>query len=391
MRTRAQSSDAARAVSMSSLPEDMLYHILKFVDENDDARCRAISQSWANLRRVWVVRGRGIEPRVGDHEHVTFVAFSHDGTLLAVGASDYDTNNNCSNYNISVHNVATGDSLHILPRLPKRAYCAAFSPIDSAVLVVGDEFPKITVHNLATGHSSILQSFPYSRAFSVNTVTYSPDAAKLAVCRYKELTVIGIDGLTKVGQTRIISTTTAGDTVWLHGAAFSAAGAVLSVAAGSKIRCYDVASGELRREIEHGFEIWTLTGSSSGLVLAGGHHGTLALYDASTGHLRRELRSESPGGNNITSSCFSPDSSAFAAQNSDPSGYKTIAIYDVETCELRREITRRMHICAIAFTPDGKAIALGDYDGRVALYDATTGDRRRMQRQPQAPPAAPEA
>ena len=169
MRTRAQSSDAARAVSMSSLPEDMLYHILKFVDENDDARCRAISQSWANLRRVWVVRGRGVEPRVGDHEHVTFVAFSHDGTLLAVGASDYDTNNNCSNYKISVHNVATGDSLHILPQLPNGPI-AAFSPIDSAVLVVGTSFKD----HRSIWRLAIRASFKVSLILGRSRLTRSP-------------------------------------------------------------------------------------------------------------------------------------------------------------------------------------------------------------------------
>ena len=77
MRSRAQSSDGSRAVSMSSLPEDLLYHILKFVDENDDARCRAISQSWANLRRAWVLASNPLGP-------VSSVAFSCDGAHLAV-------------------------------------------------------------------------------------------------------------------------------------------------------------------------------------------------------------------------------------------------------------------------------------------------------------------
>ena len=157
MRTRAQRSQGSRAlspmrpVSISDLPEDVLYHILKFVDENDDATCARINKSWANLRRVWVVRGRGIEPRVGDHEHVTFVAFSHDGTLLAVGASDYDTSNHCSNYNVSVHNVATGDSLHILPQLPNRTYARHFLRLTARCLLWVTSFQRspFTIWRLA--------------------------------------------------------------------------------------------------------------------------------------------------------------------------------------------------------------------------------------------------
>ena len=73
------------------------------------------------------------------------------------------------------------------------------------------------------------------------------------------------------------------------------------------------------------------------------------------------------------------------------SNYKTISILDAETGEVRHDIKRKNFIGAVAFSPDGQALAIGDLDGRVALYDVATGSRRRMQRQPQASPAAPAA
>ena len=86
MRTHSQRANAATArelspmppASLSSLPEDVLYHILKFVDENDDVRCRAISQSWAGLRRAWVVSRSRLAANMGIWS--TAVAFSPDGS-----------------------------------------------------------------------------------------------------------------------------------------------------------------------------------------------------------------------------------------------------------------------------------------------------------------------
>ena len=79
------------------------------------------------------------------------------------------------------------------------------------------------------------------------------------------------------------------------------------------VAVHDVATGELRREIEHhaDLRIWTLAASPHGIVSAGGDLGKLALYDASTGRLQRELRPSSPGGKVIEHSCFFPAGASF--------------------------------------------------------------------------------
>ena len=96
MRTRSQRSqrnDGSAELSpmppasLSSLPEAVLEHTLTFVDENDDGRCRAISKSWARLRRVWILPYPKIDR--DQHGEVNAVAFSPDGYLLAVGANEH--------------------------------------------------------------------------------------------------------------------------------------------------------------------------------------------------------------------------------------------------------------------------------------------------------------
>jgi WD40 repeat protein len=391
---------------LSSLPEDALYHILKFVDENDDARCARISKSWASLRRAWVVRHSG--PRA----HVCTVAFSHDGTFLAVGSIDYEVATQCQT---KVYDVATGDLLHTLPRSSTR--CIAFSPIDRMVLAVGRNNPRVDIYNLATGESSELWHSTVPRdSWVVSTVAFSPDASTLAFCRRHMAAIIGIDGPARVSPARVLATTPDTSTGYLgedgqmHGAVFSATGAVLAVAVGTTIKCYDVATGLVRNEFEYEGQVRDFTGSPRGIVSVGGE-GKLALYDVSTGHLRRELTSTSPfgvfglpyegRGLRVTMrTCFSPEGSVFAAQDADAIFNRRISIYDAETGELRRKITRNQSriIGAFTFSPDGKTLALADvrrFDTgsvhRVALYDASTGDLRRMHRQPQALPAPPTA
>ena len=57
-----------------------------------------------------------------------------------------------------------------------------------------------------------------------------------------------------------------------------------------KVALYNVATGELRGDLERGGEVYTVALTSDGLTLAvGGDDKKVALYDAWTGDVRREL------------------------------------------------------------------------------------------------------
>ena len=138
--------------------------------------------------------------------------------------------------------------------------------------------------------------------------------------------------------------------------------------------------------------------SSRGTVAVGGC-GKLTFYDGSTGRLQQEPRPDFLDGRAsfVNTLCFSPDGSIIAASTTENSRSKSIDIYDAETGELLLAIGRAcLGIKAAAFSADGKSIALGDWvslrgGGKLTLYDVETLDLRRMQRQPQASPAAPTA
>ena len=378
---------------LSSLPEDALYHILKFVDENDDARCRAISQSWARLRRVWILP----YPKIGRDQcgEVMAVAFSPDGSLLAVGAKE--------NLPVKLYDVATGDLRRALSRGAREhwrdyAKCFAFTP-DGTVLATGCS-GKICLYNVATGESSDLFFTTERLSADVTSVAFSPDGSTFAFCREHmggrtAAAILGIGGWTR--SPRVLTVPARADGR-IEGIAFSPTGSALVVGFGTTLKCFDVATGQPRLEIEYNVAICSVAFSSRGTVAVGGC-GKLTFYDGSTGRLQQELRPDFLDGRAsfVNTLCFSPDGSIIAASTTENSRSKSIDIYDAETGELLLAIGRAcLGIKAAAFSADGKSIALGDWvslrgGGKLTLYDVETLDLRRMQRQPQASPAAPTA
>ena len=393
MRTRSQRSQRSDGspelspippATLSSLPEAVLEHTLTFVDENQDARCRAISQSWARLRRAWVLHF----PQIGREGsgQVTAVAFSPDGSLLAVGAK--------VNPAVQLYDTATGDLRRALSRSDREhwqdcANCFAFTP-DGTVLAAGCR-GKISLYNVATGESSELWRATDILGRDVTSVAFSPDGITFAFCHDYMAAIVGIGGW--VRSPRALAT-------WAYqrglpyteerrikGVAFSPTGSVLAVAVGPTVKCFDVATGETRIEIEFGVIIYSVAFSSRGMLAVGGH-GKLTVYDGSTGRLQHELRPDSLDNrfrSVVSTLCFSPDGSTIAA-NTEYSRSKSIDIYDAESGELFRVIGRPcLGIQAAAFSADGKSIALGDWvslggGGKFALYDVETLDLRRMRR-----------
>ena len=400
MRTRSQRSQRSDGsaelspmppASLSSLPEAVLEHTLTFVDENDDARCRAISRSWARLRRVWVLPYPKID--TDQRGEVTAVAFSPDGSLLAVGAKE--------NLPVKLYDVATGDLRRALSRSDQdrenwrnHAESLAFTP-DGTVIAVGSD-KKVCVYNVATGESSELWStanYHYSYR-GVSSVAFSPDGSTLAFCRERVAAMIGIGGWVKAP--RVLAAPERGDGE-IRGVAFSPTGSVLVVGVGTSIKFFDVVTGQLRLEIDCGIPIYSVAYSSRGMMAVGGSKGELKLFEeVSDEHDPDEavpLRWDYAGvqdhrGRSLDTLCFSPDGSTIAANGCGGATY--LDIYDIETGDSRHQLIRpTQSINAAAFSPDGKSIALAESvsfraGSRVALYDASTGDLRRMHRPPPA-------
>jgi len=71
---------------------------------------------------------------------------------------------------------------------------------------------------------------------------------------------------------------------------------------------------------------------------------------------------------------FSPDGSRLVSASSS----REVKIWNGETLTLERALAGQSDwVQSLAFSPDGRALALGRYDGTVSVFDPSTG--RRLQ------------
>ena len=181
--------------------------------------------------------------------------------------------------------------------------------------------------------------------------------------------------------------------------AWSPDGTRLAVSSGdTKVALYDVATGELWRELERDQWVLTVTWSPDGATLAvGGGDRKVVLYDVATGELRRELEHKLCS---FETAVWLRDGTVDGGSAYSP--FK-LALCDAATGELRCSLGRgppppRGGVADTvawlpdnrAWSPDNRALAVavgdgvgrewsvGDGNNKVALYDAATGAPRRI-------------
>jgi len=116
--------------------------------------------------------------------------------------------------------------------------------------------------------------------------------------------------------------------------------------------------------------LWTVTFSPCGRTLAtGGTDNKAKLYDVASGNLRREIVRTS----SVDAVEFSPDGAWIAVGGRDSNA----ALYDVATFSLQLEFQSHNWVSSLAFSPDSASLAMeGRSQGEICLYEIMTGLRR---------------
>ena len=142
----------------------------------------------------------------------------------------------------------------------------------------------------------------------------------------------------------------------------------------------------------HGDSINAAAYSPDGKTLAtAGYGGTIRLWDAATGKQVAVFQRENKA--SITSLAFSPDGKTLAAAGSfarSPTTLKDLptelVCWDVAKGEARLSIqagpdaiNNRSSFHGLAYSPDGKWLAAGTYDG-IGIWDASTGKESKAPR-----------
>jgi WD40 repeat protein len=164
----------------------------------------------------------------------------------------------------------------------------------------------------------------------------------------------------------------------------------------------ELATGKVLRDLggDDGYTVHSVAFSPDGKVLAAGYltrgwfgappvrppasGGVARLFDVRTG---KELHTLKGHGNGVRSVAFAPDGKHLVTGSHDG----TVRVWDTATGKELLKITvprgkrpegakdktdvDRGGVYAVAFSGDGKAVASGDYDGMVYLWEAATGRR----------------
>ncbi|MEV4743569.1 helix-turn-helix domain-containing protein [Streptomyces sp. NPDC049555] len=310
--------------------------------------------------KLWDAGSGKVLATLRGHTHsVNALAFSPDGRTLASASHDRST---------KVWDVTTHKVLATLTGHEGGILGVAFSPDGRALATAGHDrtvrlWDTATYRQRAvlTGHTQ-----------QVMNIAFSPDNRTLATaCN---------DHTIKLWDTSTLkeSATLEGHTDSVMSAAFSPDGRTLaSASADGSARLWDVAS---RRPLAvltgHTGVVAQVAFLPDGRKLAtAGHDRTVRLWDAASHETTTTLSSElpvkgvnvSPDGRHLaTVSLEEPGPGSSAGASVEP---PRAGIWDVATGRMTTALGARVMPRQVAFSPDGRTLAVGDAKGAVSLWD----------------------
>ena len=282
------------------------------------------------------------------------VAFSPDGTLLAMGDN---------NHNVQLWRIGDRQPLMTLRGHRGWVWSVAFSP-DGKTLVSGSVDYTARLWDVDSGeclktlqgHNSVV----WSVAFSADGQTVASGSEDQTAKVWQVETGNCVQTLT-VGSGCVRSVT------------FHPQGKTLITGhTDQSTRLWDIQSGNCLHNFEgHMGPVWAVSLSPNGQVLASaGADQTIRLWEVASGHCLQVLEGHS---DQIWAVAFSPDGKALASGSND----RTVRLWNIEqnietsSCVMTF-LGHSDQVWSVAFSPDGQQLASGGFDQTIRLRDLTT-------------------
>ena len=301
----------------------------------------------------------GAKARLGKGKITGNIAFSPDGTRLAVGGS----------IGIWIYDVRLDKEkeLDLFTEGTEEVNALAFSP-DGTVIASGGSDRTVRLWDALTGQQ--VGTFT-GHTWTITSIAFSPDGNMLATSsglwnperKIKKEPEIRLWNV----QTREQITTLKGHTEIGTSIAFSPDGKTLtSSTENGTVQLWDPQTGERKATLKENWgKVSSVTYSPDGNILAIAYHDTVRLLDKHTG--TREIKVTGTW-RKIYSVAFSPDSATIATGN-----YGTVQLWDAHTGQHKTTFTgHRTGIPYIAYSPDGNTLATAGSDDTVLLWDIQT-------------------
>ncbi len=299
---------------------------------------------------------------VGHTDSVNSVAYSPDGELLASGSSDQT---------VKLWDPASGTLLHTLTGHTDRVCSIGFSP-DGTMIASSSLDTTIKLWNVSTG--TLFRTF-WGASNSVHgcCVAFSPSGWTLASTA-DDYTIKLWDPIMGTLVRKL-----SGHTQRVRCIVFSPNGRAITLASGSEdrtVRLWNPSTGKVLHTLTgHTGPVYSVAFSPDGKTLASGSYdGTIRLWDVVTGTLIRTIPRHDGA---VQCLKFSPSGTTLASgttgESTNPAAHTArVNLWDVATGERLTNVGRYNDpVTSLAFSPNGRVLAVGALDRRIVLWDLT--------------------